>query len=203
MENIEEKRQRLRFVNICRHFSLVVHHKWLVFVHCVKCGIPFRGVVHDMSKFSPEEFFESARYYQGNRSPIGICRRYTGMSRAWLHHKGRNKHHIEYWNDDDCKIPPVMPYKYAVECICDKLAATKAYNGKSYEPHKALEHWQRYGNKVKTNPLNLDFVEHVFIDLNEHGERYILNKKYMKCAYREVVLKRLNLPSDNSSENAE
>ncbi len=96
-----------------------------------------------------------------------------------------------------------MPYKYAVECICDKLAATKTYNGKSYEPSKALEHWQRYGNKVKTNPLNLDFVEHVFTDLNEHGERYILNKKYMKCAYREVVLERLNLPSDNSSENAE
>ncbi len=198
-----KERPKLKFVNICRHFALVMRHKSKVFIHCVKCGIPWRGLVHDLSKFSPEEFFESARYYQGNRSPIGICRRYTGMSRAWLHHKGRNKHHIEYWRDDDCRISPVMPYKYAVECVCDKLAATKAYNGKSYSKEKALEHWHRYGNKVETNPLNLDFVERVFTDLCEHGERYILNKKYMMRVYAEVVTARISMPEDNSSANAE
>ena len=67
------------------------------------------------------------------------------MSRAWLHHKGRNKHHIEYWLDPDCKVTPMMPYKYAVECVCDKLAATKTYNGKNYQPQMALQHWEKYG----------------------------------------------------------
>ena len=40
-----------------------------------------------------------AKYYQGNRSPNEIERREKGYSAAWLHHKGRNKHHLEYWID--------------------------------------------------------------------------------------------------------
>ena len=174
--------------NFFKHLFLVIRHKNAVLIHAWKCGILWRGIVHDLSKFSPEEFFESVKYYQGNRSPIGACRRATGMSRAWLHHKGRNKHHIEYWTDPDCQIPPLMPYKYAVECICDKLAATKTYKGKEYKPEDALAHWQRYGNKVQGNPKTLAFVEKVFTDLCEHGEKYVLNKKYMKKTYAEICL---------------
>ena len=178
----------MKIKNFFKHLFLVCLHKNKVFIHCVKCGIIWRGIVHDLSKFSPTEFFESVKYYQGNRSPIGVCRRQTGISRAWLHHKGRNKHHIEYWTDFDLPENPVMPYKSAVECICDKLAATKTYNGKNYTPDKALAHWLRYGNKVPGNPKTMRFIETVFRDLAENGEKHILNKKYMKSTYKRICI---------------
>ena len=79
-----------------------------------------------------------------------------------------------------------MPYKYAVECVCDKIAATKTYLGKDYVPEKALEHWLRYGNKVEANPKTMAFIERVFTDLCERGERAVLNKEYMKNTYKEI-----------------
>ena len=141
------------------HIFLVFRHKTRVLINCTKCGLFWQGFIHDLSKFSPEELFESVKYYQGNRSPIGVCRRETGMSRAWLHHKGRNKHHIEYWLDGDCEITPLMPYKYAVECICDKLAATKTYAKKSYTPDMPLtflEEWDKYLPRSGTAMKSLD-----------------------------------------------
>ena len=176
----------MKISNLFRHIALVIRHKNKVLVHCARCGMLFRGLVHDLSKFSPSELFESARFYQGNRSPIGVCRRATGVSYAWLHHKGRNKHHIEYWLDPDCAVTPLMPYKYAVECVCDKLAATKTYAGKNYDKSMAMAHWLRYGNKVDGNPKTMAFIERVFTDLAEHGEKYILNKKYMKKTFKEI-----------------
>ena len=179
----------MKLKNIIKHFNLIIKHKHRVFINCVKCGLIWRGIVHDLSKFSPSEFIESARFYQGNRSPIGVCRRTTGVSYAWLHHKGRNKHHIEYWLDQDCAVTPLMPYKYAVECVCDKLAATRTYHGKNYSEELPLEHWRRYGNKVNGNPKTMAFIERVFLDVKEYGERYVLNKKYMKATYFDVTYK--------------
>lgn len=176
----------MKLGNFFKHLRLVIHHKHTVLVHCAKCGLLWRGLVHDNSKFSPEEFFESVRFYRGNRSPIGACRRTRGVSRAWLHHKGRNKHHLEYWIDPECAVPPMMPYKYAVECVCDKLAATKVYNGKSYTEDMALTHWLKYGNKAPANPRTLKFIEEVFRALAEHGEKYVLNKSYMKATYAAI-----------------
>ena len=170
------------------HIALVFRHKTRVFINCAKCGLVWQGIVHDFSKFSPEELFESVKYYQGNRSPIGVCRRKTGMSRAWLHHKGRNKHHIEYWLDGDCEVTPLMPYKYAVECACDKLAATKVYAKENYTSDMPLNHWYKYGNKVEGNPKTMKFIEEIFIDVSKHGEDFVLKKKYMKDKFRQICL---------------
>ena len=175
--------------NFFGHLTVVTKHRWRVFVNCIKCGIPWRGFIHDLSKFSPVEFFESVKYFQGNRSPIGACRRATGMSKAWLHHKGRNKHHIEYWHDDESTEHPVMPYKYAVECVCDKLAATRVYAGKNFSDDLALMHWERYGCRVRGNPLTLKFVEQVFIDVKEHGEKFVLSRRYMRKTYNAICNK--------------
>ena len=177
---------RLKLSNIFKHLALVTRHRHAVFVRCFKCGIPWRGLVHDLSKFSPTEFFESARYYQGNRSPIGACRRAVGVSLAWLHHKGRNRHHIEYWLDPDCSSTPMMPYKFAVECVCDKIAATRTYAKDKYYRGLELEHWYRYGNKVAGNPKTMAFIERVFLDIKEHGEDFVLSKKYMKATFAEI-----------------
>ena len=170
------------------HTALVFRHKHKVLIHCAKCGILFRGIVHDLSKFSPEEFFESVKYFQGNRSPIGAARRQMGVSYAWLHHKGRNKHHIEYWLDPECQAQPLMPYKYAVECVCDKLAATRIYLGKDYTDEMPLWHWEKYGKNLPANPLTLRFVIEVFYDVRDKGEAAVLSKKYMKQKYEEICL---------------
>lgn len=178
----------MKFSNIFKHLWLVIKHRHRVFINCCKCGLVWRGLVHDLSKFSPTEFFESVKYYQGNRSPIGVCRRTTGVSHAWLHHKGRNKHHIEYWLDPDCEVTPMMPYKYAVECVCDKIAATRTYNGKDYTPDKALAHWEKYGCRVNGNPKTMLFIRTVFLDMCEGGEKRVLNKKYMKETYNRICI---------------
>ena len=178
----------MKLKNFFGHLLLVIKHKHRVFINCFRCGIPLRGVLHDLSKFSPEEFFESVKYFQGNRSPIGVCRRETGLSRAWLHHKGRNKHHIEYWSDSECAEPPMMPYKYAVECICDKLAATKTYAKGNYTPDMPLQHWRRHGCRAEGNARTMRFIEEVFIDMERLGESGILNPKYMKRKYKEICL---------------
>ena len=93
----------MKISNIFKHFNTVIKHKGYVFIYSCKAGIPYRGIVHDLSKFSPTEFFESAKYFQGNRSPIAEAKRVNGYSKAWLHHKGRNKHHWQYWYDVTAK----------------------------------------------------------------------------------------------------
>ena len=172
--------------NFFSHPWLVIKHKHRVLINCAKCGLVWRGLVHDLSKFTPTEFFESVKYFQGNRSPIGAARRATGVSYAWLHHKGRNKHHIEYWTDSECEVQPLMPYKYAVECVCDKLAATKTYLGKDYTPEMPLWHWEKYGKRVNANPLTIEFVTEVFYDVRDKGESAVLSRKYMKKKYKEI-----------------
>ena len=172
--------------NLFRHIGLVIRHKHKVFIHCAKCGLVWRGMVHDLSKFHPTELFESAAFYKGYRSPIDFCRKERGMSKAWLHHRAKNKHHIEYWQDSECEVQPLIPYKYAVECVCDKLAATKTYGGKNYAPEQARAHWEKYCAKAPVNPKTKLFIERCFLDLEEHGEKYILKRSYMKKTYKEI-----------------
>ena len=89
----------MKICNIWNHFSTITRHRNLVRKHCFQIGLYWQGLTHDLSKYSPEEFWTGVRYYQGNRSPNAAERETVGYSRAWLHHKGRNKHHYEYWID--------------------------------------------------------------------------------------------------------
>lgn len=168
---------------------MITKHRFKVFVLCTKCGLFWRGLVHDLSKFSPIEFFEGVKYYTGTYSPIAECRAKTGHSKAWIHHKNRNKHHIEYWYDRENKIQMNMPYKYAVEHICDGIAAAKCYKGKDYTPQAVLDYWQKQACNAPTNDDMKNFFTTVFTDLAQHGEKYILNKKYLKATYNTIVIK--------------
>ena len=109
---------------ICGHTWMILRHKYWVFRFCCIAGIPWQGFMHDWSKFSPMEFIESVKYYNGKVSPIKICKqKNNGLSMAWIHHHGRNLHHYEAWwdNFDHGAYPQDMPYKYAVELSCDFL----------------------------------------------------------------------------------
>ena len=86
-------------MHILGHFKTITKHKILVAKGCFKVGLYCQGIMHDMSKYSPTEFIPGAKYYQGNQSPNNIERRKYGISRAWLHHKGRNRSPLEYFNN--------------------------------------------------------------------------------------------------------
>lgn len=125
---------KIKIKNIFKHFGLITKHKYYVFKYCCRAGMPWRGIKHDMSKYSPTEFWESVKYYSGDKSPIDNCKAKNGYSKAWLHHKGRNSHHYEYYIDnfDNGGNPLQMPPEDATELICDYLAAGKVYNGKNF-----------------------------------------------------------------------
>ena len=131
--------------NAWKLFKIVSIHKYWVFYFCRKCGITWRGIVHDLSKYSPTEFLENLKYYHPDRSPVGVCKSKNGYSGAWQHHKGRNPHHYEYWTDnyDRGTTAIRMPKEYAIEMLCDWLAACKVYNGNipiKEVYHKEWEH---------------------------------------------------------------
>lgn len=135
--------RRLTVSKLIKHFNKVTSHRYYVFKYCRMAGIPVQGLIHDLSKFSPTEFIESARYYVGTDSPINLCKKENGISYAWMHHKGRNPHHYEYWQDnfDEGGDPVEMPYRYAVELICDYLGAGEAYQGKDFTYRSEFYWW--------------------------------------------------------------
>lgn len=139
--------------NAFKHLKKICVHKWWVFYYCCKAGIIWQGIVHDLSKFTPTEFFESVKYYKGTSSPIDECKRVNGYSMAWFSHKGKNYHHYEHWTDNyDIGTTCVpMPFKYALEMYCDYLAAGKAYNGRKFTYHNEFAWWI----KIKKPTVNM------------------------------------------------
>lgn len=129
------------------HFKTITQHRWLVMKGCFRVGLYWQGLTHDLSKYSPSEFLVGARLWTGVRSPNSIEREQIGFSQAWMHHKGRNKHHFEYWTD----LSPVtryyesvpMPRKYFVEMVMDRIAACKVYQGKDYTDSSALTYFEK------------------------------------------------------------
>lgn len=131
-----------------KHFCTVGRHKYLVMKGCFKVGLYRQGLFHDLSKYSPSEFFVGCKYYQGDRSPNNAEREALGYSAAWLHHKGRNKHHSEYWLDygmggERGIVGMKMPVKYVVEMFIDRIAASKTYQKENYKDDAPLRYYER------------------------------------------------------------
>lgn len=141
--------RKIKAMKIWKHFKTITYHKYLVMQGCFKVGLYKQGLLHDMSKYMPSEFLVGAKYFQGNRSPNNAEREAIGYSSSWMHHKGRNKHHYEYWVDYNVKEPdrvmaPVaMPRKYVAEMFMDRVAASKVYNKGSYTDKDPLDYYQR------------------------------------------------------------
>ena len=177
-------------LHIIKHFLTITKHRHKVIYHCFKCGILWQGLRHDLSKYSMTEFIPGARYYLGDRSPTEAERRTIGYSAAWLHHKGRNKHHYEYWVDygtdgKKCLIGMKMPVRYVVEMFLDRIAACKVYKGHAYQDSDPLDYFRKGGTD--------DYVMHedtkrlltrLLVMLAENGEektfRYIREKVLKK-----------------------
>lgn len=184
---------RLKLSNIIMHIKTVTRHRALVCKHCFKAGIYLQGLTHDLSKFSPEEFWISCRMYQGTRSPNEAERELKGYSNAWIHHKGVNKHHFEHWTDYNPvtkKVEPVkMPIEYVIEMFCDRVAASKVYMGKNYNDNSPLEYFERAKGRRIIHPETSDLLEKLLIMLAENGEDYTFayirrHMKNLKRLYR-------------------
>ena len=176
--------------NIIKHLKLITHHRWLVFKLCCKIGEPWRGLVHDLSKYSPTEFWEGVKYYVGTHSPITEAKKDKGYSEAWLHHKGRNRHHAEYWVDQTAPdSTPIIPYKYAAEMICDKLAAGIVYQGENWTKEYQLSYWEKEKekNKGRINPKIEKFITEVLTEVAENGIDKTLTKQNIRQIYKKYV----------------
>jgi hypothetical protein len=155
--------------------------------------MPVRGLKHDMSKFSWVEFWESVKYYNGKISPLDVSREKNGYSKAWLHHKGRNKHHFEYWYDFNTPDKtPVIPYKYTVEMICDTIAAGMSYMKKDWTPKAQGEYFERRKDLEYINDDIKNILRDVYKQLEEKGIDKTINKKNLRETYDKYVNKKEN-----------
>ena len=171
---------------IIKHFNKICKHKFYVLQYCIKLKIPIRGITHDLSKFSLTEFWENVRYYQEDHSPIVECKKEKGYSRAWLHHKGRNTHHYEYYLDYG--FPHIMPFKDSIEMLCDYIGAAKAYMGNNFSYQKEWEWFQnKYKNKdfLLMHKVNLDFISLCLYHMKQTNKfiSYDFAKSYYNMAF--------------------
>ena len=185
---------KMKLTNIHKHIKLVVKHKWVVFKLCCKVGILWRGFMHDWSKFSPTELFEGIKYYRGNGSPIRACKADKGYSKAWLHHKGRNKHHPDYWIDYSLPDKTViMPYKYAAEMICDKLAAGIVYSDKDWTNDTQINYYMKERETSLIHPQIDKFMIATFTEVSKNGLDKTLTKENIKKLYEKYCIRMENL----------
>ena len=174
-----------------KHFMTITRHRHKVMYHCLRCGILWQGMRHDLSKYSPTEFLPGARFYLGDRSPTEGERREYGYSKAWMHHKGRNKHHFEYWVDYNPAIkksaPIKMPLKYVVEMFCDRVAASKIYMKENYTDAAPLAYFENGRANRSINDETSALLENLLTMLKNDGEAktfdYIKNVLLVKGTY--------------------
>lgn len=170
-----------------KHLHTVNTHRFLVMKMCFKCGMYSQGLTHDLSKYTPSEFLPSVKYFQGVRSPISKEKEDKGYSEMWLHHKGRNKHHWEYWIDrkpysiEIAAYP--MPFRYMLESVIDKISASKVYNKENYNdtiPHQFFINSKEYR---AIHPITSKQIEELLLYLSENGEEKAL--KHFKSLYKQ------------------
>ena len=126
---------------------ITIKHRWFVllaglriirlwsWLNCTpRCNARFlwRLLIHDLSKFGPNELTHYGRQFFGDRSdPLGF-------SMAWLHHQRMNNHHWEAWipitghNRGGYKDMEPLPMGtvYILEMVADWQGAGRAYEGK-------------------------------------------------------------------------
>ena len=166
-----------------QHYKTITWHRWLVRDGCFRVGLYWQGLTHDLSKYSPTEFGIGAKYYQGTRSPNAAEREKKGYSEAWMHHKGRNRHHYEYWTDMNLAARRYesfpMPRKYLVEMVMDRRAACMVYQGKAYTDGAALAYLENSKERLLLHPQTLQELTYLLTMLRDRGEketfRYIRN----------------------------
>lgn len=166
-------------MNFWGHLKTIMHHKNLVRQGCFKVGLYRQGMMHDLSKFSPAEFWVGCKYYQGDMSPNNAERIDKGYSSAWLHHKGRNKHHLEYWIDYSIDKKGMtgmrMPEKYVVEMFIDRMSASKTYKKEKYKDSDPWEYYYKGKDIHILHDDSRELLEKLLMMLRDDGEEKVFH----------------------------
>lgn len=162
-------------MKVIDHFMTITRHKLLVMKTCFKVGLYKQGLLHDLSKYSPTEFWVGVKYYQGMRSPNNAEREDIGYSSAWLHHKGRNKHHFEYWIDYSSTPGKglegmKMPVNYVIEMFIDRICAAKIYQKENYTSDKPLAYYLKGKTALFLHDETKELLEFLLKKLADEGE---------------------------------
>ncbi len=162
--------------NFWGHLRTILHHKNLVRHYCFRAGLYKQGIMHDWSKYSPVEFINSVRNFQGGKKSPNFGEKATkGYSSSWLHHKGRNRHHFEYWidftlNPDEGLQGMPMPTRYVLEMFCDRIAASKNYNRKNYDDSFPLAYYEKNKSHYILHKDTKELLERLLHMLADEGE---------------------------------
>ena len=182
--NPTQKSLAWRFIH---HLHTIDSHRFQVMKNCFACGLYHQGLTHDLSKYSPSEFWVSVKYFQGDKSPYMKEKQIKGYSLGWLHHKGRNRHHWEYWYDmiDGRWQPIKMPYNYVVEMVCDRVAACKVYQKEKYTDASPLAYYLSRNDQKYMHPETAKALEEALTMIQNKGEKatFAALKKRIKEHY--------------------
>ena len=190
-------------MDILGHLKTITLHRLLVCKGCFKIGLYRQGLMHDLSKYLPTEFLNGVKYYQGFRSPNNAEREDKGYSEAWLHHKGRNKHHFEYWidfvgeghNHKAVMMPMRMPDNYIAEMFVDRVSACKVYLRDAYLDKSAYRYYKNGDITSLIHPYTRVLLETWLIMLAKKGEDYTYSwiKRFLKMPKerREEIVTRM------------
>ena len=169
------KEVTVKMIKAWKHFITITHHRLFVLKGCFAVGLIRQGLMHDLSKYSFTEFIVGAKYYHGDRSPNNAEREAIGYSSAWLHHKGRNKHHFEYWIDYSTRsaamVPVPIPRRYVVEMFMDRIAASKIYKKELYTDMDPYLYYQGGKDFIPIHDETRALLEEMLEMLSEKGEK--------------------------------
>lgn len=194
----KEGKRMINWQKAKAHFQTITYHRKLVRQYCFRVGLYRQGLLHDLSKYSPTEFLVGAKYFQGDRSPNNAEREAKGYSASWLHHKGRNKHHFEYWIDYTLHPGEIlggmkMPVHFVVEMFMDRIAACRTYQKDAYTNASPWEYHRKSRHvHAMMHPESLAILERLLRMLAVKGEeetfayaRYLLrqDRKARFCAF--------------------
>lgn len=140
------------------------------------------------------EFSRGSRYFQGNRSPNNYERELYGYSVSWLHHKGRNRHHFEYWLDyNEHQYGGVkgmrMPRRYVAEMYCDRVAACKIYQKEAYTQQSAVRYFCKGGGKILMHPETRKEIGFLLTMLGKREKKKQQNISEIYISREEVFLR--------------
>lgn len=174
-----------------KHLILITKHRNRVIKNAAHMGIFWHSLKHDLTKYGWLEFHNSSKYYMGQHSPVFEERLYNNyFSKVCQHHTKRNPHHWEYWADffGGRILAKRMPWKYAVEYVCDVLSASYTYNPKLFKPDSAYNYFVSKKNHYFINKATSEFIEWCLKMYAESGWKN-LHKKQTKAKYDEIASK--------------
>ena len=153
---------------------------------CFKAGLYKQGLVHDLSKYSYNEFHYGVKYYQGFRSPIAREKELNnGKSIAWMHHTKNNKHHWEYWSyvfNPKFKEVYDLPLNYLLESCIDRISACKVYQKEKYTDASPYNFHLNSKESHLMNENNMNRLFTLLGYLKDNGEEKAL--QYYKALYK-------------------